>query len=371
MDKQGCIPHDLAILVRQDDSNVFHECADRQRLAIMSSAMVHPPRLAADAVARAVEAQFALTGNYTQLVSERDQNFRLTTTEGKRFVVKATGFAEDPVVTDFQIAALLYLEEQGVMGVPRIVRTVAGEDRGVITADDGVEICLRIVTWLDGQLLVDVGATPDIAGRIGESLADLNRALEGFSHDGESQHLLWDTQRAGELRGLLDYVSDDVTRTCVEEVLNDFDSIVLPALGDVPHQVIHNDANDENILLDADGNISGIIDFGDMMKAPRIVEISTSASYLRTTDDPLRLIEPFVIAYHRKNPLLDSEFELLFDLIRTRLSMTLIILYWRLEARDEDDPYRQKALAANRNALEFLQNLSGLGREAVTERLSQ
>jgi Ser/Thr protein kinase RdoA (MazF antagonist) len=65
----------------------------------------------------------------------------------------------------------------------------------------------------------------------------------------------------------------------------------------------------------------------------------------------------------------DAEFELLFDLIRTRLAMTLIILYWRLAARAKDDPYRQKSIAANRNALEFLQNLSSLGRQAFNERI--
>jgi hydroxylysine kinase len=152
-------------------------------------------------------------------------------------------------------------------------------------------------------------------------------------------------------------------------VLEDFDNNVKPVLGDLPRQVIHNDANDENILLDSNRDISGIIDFGDMLRAPRVVEVSTTASYLRTQGDPMRLIAPFVAAYDRKNALLDAEIEHLFDLIRTRLAMTLIILYWRLAAREKDDPYRQKSLAANSNALDFLQNLSSLGRQAFIERI--
>jgi len=51
--------------------------------------------------------------------------------------------------------------------------------------------------------------------------------------------------------------------------------------------------------------------------------------------------------------------------------MTLIILHWRLAARDEDDPYRKKSLAVNRNALDFLQNLSNFGREAFIQRVSR
>jgi hypothetical protein len=44
--------------------------------------------------------------------------------------------------------------------------------------------------------------------------------------------------------------------------------------------------------------------------------------------------------------------------------MTLIVLYWRLAARDEDDPYRQKTLENESDAFEFLVFLTDLGRDA-------
>jgi Ser/Thr protein kinase RdoA (MazF antagonist) len=279
--------------------------------------------------------------------------------------------AEDALVTDFQIAALIHLESRGANGVPRIVRALSGRDRGVIQGEDGSEICLRVVTWQKGKLLRDIEVTPEIAARFGKRLAELNVALEDFSHAGEAQTLIWDSQRTGELRGLLGHINDKAERESVEGVLDDFDSRVKPALADLPHQVIHNDANDENILLDVNGDVSGIIDFGDMMKAPRVIDVANAASYLRCEDDPLRLIEPFVVAYNQENALLDDEFEVIFDLIRARLAMTLIILHWRLAARDADDPYRQKSLAANSNALDFLRNLSNFGREAFIQRISR
>jgi Ser/Thr protein kinase RdoA (MazF antagonist) len=328
-----------------------------------------PPKFEVERVARAVKRQFGLAGDYTELVSERDQNFRLQTEHDGSFVVKATSLTEEAVVTEFQIAALIHLENRGISGVPRIVRTTTGEDHASITADDGNSICLRIVTWLSGRLLSDFDVTPVIAQRFGTRLAELDLALEGFSHAGESQVLLWDTQRAGELRNLLVHVEDSAVRECLEDVLDSFDANVSPVLQDLPQQVIHNDANDDNILLDSDEDVCGIIDFGDMLKAPRVIDVSTAASYLRTSGDPLRLIEPFVAAYHRKSGLLEAEFEHLFDLTRTRLAMTLIILYWRLSARDENDPYRQKALTVNSDALEFLQNLSRLGRQMFADRI--
>jgi len=333
------------------------------------SVLAGPPSFNAQELANAVSLQFGLVGDFTELISERDRNFRLTSADGTDYVVKATYLAQDVLVTDFQIAALLHLESRGANGVPRIVRTSAGRDRGVIQSEDGFEICLRVVTWERGELLRDVKVNPEIAERFGKRLAELDVALEDFSHAGEAQTLIWDSQRAGELRCLLGHINDKVVRESVEDVLDDFDSRVKPALADLPHQVIHNDANDENILLDINGDVSGIIDFGDMMKAPRVIDVATAASYLRAEGDPLRLIEPFVIAYNKENPLLDAEFEVLFDLIRTRLSMTLIILYWRLATRDEDDPYRQKSITANHDALDFLQNLSNFGREAFIQRI--
>jgi Ser/Thr protein kinase RdoA (MazF antagonist) len=334
------------------------------------SVAADPPNLPIAVVADAVAKQYGLIGDYRQLVSERDQNFRLTTARGENFVVKATSRVQDPLVTDFQIAVLIHLEKLGLPGVPRVVRTAYGHEHGEIVDDDGSTICLRVVTFLKGRLLDECAATPAIAKQLGHRLAELDRALAGFSHAGDSQILLWDSQRAGELKSLLVHVEDTSMRQDLESVLSDFEQHVKPALPGLPRQVIHNDVHNENILIGDDGELAGIIDFGDMLMAPRIQNISTAAAYLRAdSDDPLELIAPFVAAYVETNPLLPSELDVLFDMIRTRLSMTLILFYWRLAARDKADPYRQKLVEGERDAYGFLQKLSAIGRAAFPDRL--
>ncbi|MBT4518946.1 MAG: phosphotransferase [Halieaceae bacterium] len=334
-----------------------------------STPSVAAPMLRTEFVAETVNVKFGLSGDYVPLVSERDQNFRLTTREGSRFVVKIASAAEARVAADFQIDVLVHLEDRGVQGVPRIQRTVSGETRSEIRSENGSLHCLRVVTWVDGDLLNDVEITPDIASRFGHRLAELDMGLESFANQVDIRIPLWDTLRAGELRDLLVHVGDHNMRSTLESVLDQFE-LVVGTLGSLPRQVIHNDANTENILIDAADNISGFIDFGDIMWAPRIVDVSTAAAYLRSDgDDRLQIIAPFVAAYHQRSPLLESEFNLLFDLIRTRLSMTLIILYWRLMARDKDDPYRQKTLEGESDAYDFLKYLSGMGRDAFVSRL--
>ena len=322
------------------------------------------PDFATDTVAEVVARDFNLSGDYTQLVSERDQNFRLRTADGREFVVKVTGLVEEQIATDFQIAALSHLEASGFNYAPRIVRSVSGEQRSVITSDAGQEHSLRVVTWLDGTLLKDVEMTTGIANQFGQRLAELNLSLESFAFDGDGQAGMWDMQEVLQLRSLLSRVSNDDVRNYTRSVLTRFDETVVSALSVLPRQAIHNDANPENILLDADGDVSGFIDFGDALKAPRIVEVATAASYLRTgREDPLKFIESFVRGYHQRSPLSDAEFDLLFDLLRTRLTISLIIMYWRLTARGEDDPYRQKTLQTESDAFDYLVILSDLGND--------
>jgi len=338
----------------------------------MRAIAVEPPNFATEVVAAVVAEDFNLHGDFTPLVSERDQNFRLRTADGQCFVVKVTGLNEDRIATDFQIAMLSHFEKSQFSYTPRIFRTVSGEKRSVISSAGGQEYCLRIVSWLGGSLLQDIELTTDIANRFGLRLAELDLALENFDFDGDGQAGIWNMQEASQLRNLLQHVNDKSVRKYTSAVLARLDDGVTAGLSALPRQAIHNDANPENILIGADGDVSGFIDFGDALKAPRIIEVATAASYLRAGgDNPLQYIAAFVEGYHQRSPLSAAEFNLLFDLIRTRLSMTLIILYWRLTARDEDDPYRQKTLENESNAFEFLAFLSELGHDAFNRRMDR
>ena len=175
----------------------------------MNPVTVEPPNFATEVVAAVVAENFNLLGDYTQLVSERDQNFRLRTSDGQGFVVKVTGLIEDRIATDFQIAVLSHFEESEFNYAPRVFRTVSGEKRSVITSDAGQEYCLRIVTWLDGSLLKDVELTINNANRFGRRLAELDLSLENFDFDGDGQAGLWDMQEALQLRSLLPHVNNE------------------------------------------------------------------------------------------------------------------------------------------------------------------
>ena len=124
--------------------------------AALQSVAAPPPALDAVLVSEVLAQEFGLRGELDPLVSERDQNFRLRTPNGSQFVVKVVSSVEDPGVTDFQIAALQYLEAQGATGVPRIVRNLSDGALGSIRSQ-GADFRLRVTSWLQGEPLVDRG----------------------------------------------------------------------------------------------------------------------------------------------------------------------------------------------------------------------
>ncbi|NNF39759.1 MAG: phosphotransferase, partial [Woeseiaceae bacterium] len=148
---------------------------------------------------------------------------------------------------------------------------------------------------------------------------------------------------------------------------------VAPQIKALRTQVIHGDANPENILVaPSRRSVSGFIDFGDMLRAPLVFDVAIAAAYLRgDAANALDLIVPFVSGFHAALPLTEAELQLLYDLVRARLAATVTLLYWRLGARAHDDPYRQKTLQGEADAGRFLAVLDGLGRPGFEQALRQ
>ena len=331
-----------------------------------------PPRLETSDVADAVRRQFDITGDLLPLVSERDQNFWLRAKDGRQLVVKVCNVAEAAVATEFQVGLLMHLQRSHSVPTPAVIRTVTGEPSGSIATRGGTH-ALRLVSYLNGQPLADLSIDTALAQALGRGLATLGRAMRGFSHPGESPLLMWDLRRAVALRELQSLIDDATTRRRVQHAVDDFEKRVVARIAALPTQVIHGDANPENVLVNpVNRRIAGFIDFGDALRAPRVFDVAIAASYLRLpAPAPLAVMGPFVGAYNTVTPLQEDELKLLFDLVRARLATTITLLYWRLRARSKDDEYRQKTLRLEGDAIHFLAALDGLGRTSFAGQIAE
>ena len=323
---------------------------------------------------RTLAVEYGLEGDLSPLVSERDQNFRVSMADGRQFVFKIANCVENRTTTDFQIKALLHIEKmQCPVATPRIVHTLAGKDSVLIYDGDVAHVC-RVVSYLQGTLLSEMSTSTQLARNLGECAAKLDLAMVDFEHSGDSPLLLWDLQRAAGLRDLLTYIEELELRAAVTACLDDFDARVQPALSALRRQVIHSDLHGDNVLAQSGQSnmITGVIDFGDMVRAPLIMEVAVAASYLRSEDsDALSLIAPFVAAYDSASPLRADELELLFDLIRARLAATISILRWRVAQRGQDDEYSSLNGQSESDAETFLLRLNLLGRSEFLNALNK
>jgi hydroxylysine kinase len=314
---------------------------------------------------------YGLQGKLSPLVSERDQNFRLDATNGRQFVVKIASSAEPAQITDFQIQALLHLEASAcTIAVPRVIRTLRGEASSSLPIADTSHV-LRVVSYVPGRPVEGTVPGPGLAYALGQCVAELDRALGDFSHAGESQVLLWDMQRASELRGLMTHVSDPDLQAILHICLDDFEERAAPLFPALRTQVIHNDLNAGNVLItDTEpATVAGVIDFGDMLRAPLVVDVAIAAACLRSTDDnALAATQALVAGFDSIVSLEDREIELLFDLIRMRLATTITILHWRKSARSEDDAYLKKALG-EQSSEHFLRHLNRISRQGFADRV--
>ena len=311
-------------------------------------------------------------GIASPLASERDRNFLLRQEDGAAFILKITNPTEDPAVTEFQTGALCHVAMTDAdFPVPRVIPATDGTLIRFMAGSDGRRQAVRLFSWLEGSLLGARVLEPEGLGSIGRTLARLTRALAGFSHPGEEHALLWDMQHAVSLRPLLGMIPEDAPRAWVTTLLDRFEARVLPVLPALPKGVIHNDLTGSNILMrmDNDQQVGGVLDFGDLVRAPLVQEIGVTASYhldLREGADLFAPIRPLLAGYELVRSLSESEAAVLFDLIATRLALRALIPAWRTSL----DPENREYLMRNAGrAWQVMQQVAEMEPEAGQARL--
>ena len=308
----------------------------------MSVLTTLPPAFPVEEAAGLARDLYGLAGTLMPLDSERDQNFRLTEADGTYWVLKIANAAEGFEALDFQAALLRHVQgADASLPLPHLRQTQGGDDLGRTLGPGGQEHFVRVVSWLPGQLYSSSRKTPELFDSLGETLGRLDRALQGFGHSGGHRAFDWDIKQAGRSRDRLHHVEDAAQRGILEHFLARFETHVAPRLARLRAQVIHGDANDNNLLVDGavGKRITGLIDFGDAIHSATIGELAVAAAYaILDQDAPLEVAGRIAAAYHRVYPLQSDELDLLFDLTAMRLVTSVTLSASRRE-RVKDNAY--------------------------------
>lgn len=285
---------------------------------------------------------WGLIGDLSPLESERDQNHRLDADDGTRWTVKVVNASEPETETDFQTRLLQHLAVSAPeLPMPRLRLTKDGSAIQSVEGPTGARHAMRVVSWVEGVPLAKTTREEGVVRSLGTLLGKTDRALRGFLHPGALRSFEWDIRAAGEARVRLGAIADPDQRRVLEYFLDRFDRLVAPKLAGLRATVIHNDANDWNVLVDPEdySRVCGLIDFGDSAHTPVIAEVAIAAAYtIMESPDPIGAAAELAAAYHRENALEEEEVDLLFDLIAMRLVTSVTLSALRKNER-EDNPY--------------------------------
>ena len=300
-----------------------------------------PPAFTPRDAERTAADVFGVDGTASPLVSERDQNVKITTDDGRGFVLKIGNPADDPGVIDMQTQALLHVAHTDPkLPVMRLLPTLEGEYQAHATGPDDRSHIVRLVTLLPGRTMEPDELRLETLHAFGAASARLGRALRGFFHPSAGHPLLWNVKHALQLRPLVQHIPDTARRAVAVEVLDRFEQHVRPIFGDLRGQVIHNDLTPDNCLFDPEQTVSGIIDFGDMAHSALICDfVSMVEAVMGERPDHFESLEATAAGYASITPFLDDEIAVLPDLLLARWTTTAVISAWRVRSYPENAEY--------------------------------
>jgi Ser/Thr protein kinase RdoA (MazF antagonist) len=294
--------------------------------------------------------------------TERDDTFRLTTADAT-YVLKVANPADDPELIAMQGLALQHVEQvDPEVPVPRVVADVDGGTQSEIAGAEGEPRVVRLLTFLPGRTLDYASTTAAQRESLGRTVGRLSQAMAGFEHPSADRVLAWDLQRVGGLRPQLEHVVDPRTRDDVQAELDRFDAITGPGLAAVRHQVVHNDVNVDNVVVDEGGDVSGILDFGDIVRTAVVADLAVAMSYAVGADgslerddlDPWRAPDDVARGYLTARDLDDDERDLLPHLVRARLAQRLLVNSWLAASNPANAHYTARSVADATRALRRL-----------------
>jgi Ser/Thr protein kinase RdoA (MazF antagonist) len=278
----------------------------------------------------------------TFLGGEIDRNYRLTTADGATYLARLQLPVQNAAELQWQEAILLHLlgKDLGV-AVPTIARAADGSLHVPFESgsDNGV---LRVLNWVSGTELNKVAQhSPALLRQLGATAARVTLALDGFAAPNFPATHHWDVTRSGEaIHECLSAAPELIDSHGAATVLGWFSEIE-PVLRELPRVMVHQDLNDNNVLVELrDGVqvISGVLDFNDALCGPRVAEPAIAGAYaMLRKDDPLQALGHVVAGYHAVVPLARAEIDVIYPLAAARLCVQ--VLTWTVRARTNPTAY--------------------------------
>ncbi|MCX7549740.1 aminotransferase class III-fold pyridoxal phosphate-dependent enzyme [Xanthomarina sp. F2636L] len=267
---------------------------------------------------------YNLEGEIKSLPGELDFNFRLKT-KTESYILKIGRPDEDLEYLEFQQEILNYVSNSN-LNAPKVFPDIHGKYISSIKDAEGNTRYVRLLSWIDGRLWSSVNPINDeLLFSLGREAGKITKALEGFKHSKVHRSFDWDIAQSEWTFKYLKLFSKEQ-----QEIVSYFQKSFEGFQKDykkLRKTVIHNDANDNNILVSdnlIDPTVTAIIDYGDAIYSQPINDLAIAIAYaIMGKPDLLAAALPIVSGYHKEFYLQEEELPFLYHLVAMRLIISV------------------------------------------------
>ena len=293
----------------------------------------------ADPISTFLKSRYDISAEIKILDGHVDRNYLLYINSVPEYVLKLSSDLTDKPFLKAQHLIFNQLKSLERYQFPQIITGLDGKSIYLFTDVDGNQYLARLLKYLPGVFLAEADHSDNLMIDFGIFLAEMDRILLDFqSPEIMSRHYEWDLRNFSEYLDFLPYIPVPAQRKLVAHFLLQYHENISPVQHLLRKSILHNDANDWNILSN-DGRITGAIDFGDIVYSFMISEVVIGASYIALgAENPLLKISKVLEGYHRILPLQEIEIESIYYLVAARLCMSACQSAY-LKRQRPDDSY--------------------------------
>lgn len=270
---------------------------------------------------------YTIKGNATKLPGEIDHNFKIKVDGTNQYILKISPENSNESELDFQQKILEYLVDKNTALVsPKVILDKHKKAISEISLDGKTTIKVRLLSWIEGRVWSSVNPQLNsLRFSLGQKNGELTKTLQGFEHPKATREFVWDVAQGLWTKEYLHLFKNEEKKISVyflnkfENFQNDYSKL--------RKSVVHNDANDNNVLVSEDlinPKVKAIIDFGDAIKTQIINDVAITCAYaIMDKNDPLEASLSIIKGYHSAFNLQEKELEFLYVLIGIRLVISV------------------------------------------------
>ena len=297
---------------------------------------------------------YGIKGKAQSLPGEIDMNFKITVSESTAYVLKVSRPETSLRYLQFQQELLKHLENfDKELAHPR---AVADRDDLLVSRYESNSVVrhVRMLSWIPGRVYSQVRPQTDkLRYSLGKVCGRITAALKDLDHREAHRKLDWDIAQGDWTARHLEILPPSGIQTA-RYFLERFES-KRQSYAFLRKSLVHNDANDNNLLVTSDlldPTVVTAIDFGDAIHTQVINDLAVACAYAAMDlNDPLQGILPVIRGYHESFPLQEKELRYLYDCI----AMRLIISVTKSALNRIEEPENTYLQISDRQAWELLE----------------